>query len=78
MDTKDAIRNIIGNRLVVSYELIKDQMKKGSFCESEEWMMQSDPRNYTQSSWDNYLFGNDVMDPKTAFTPHLLHLLSDF
>lgn len=47
MDTKDQKWNIIGNRVVISYELNKDQMKRGSFCESENWIKKNDPRTYT-------------------------------
>jgi hypothetical protein len=46
MDTKDQKWNIIGNRGVISYELNKDQMKKGKFCDSEDWIKKNDPRTY--------------------------------
>ena len=50
MDTRDQKWNIIGNRGVISYELNKDSMKTGSFCDSEELVKKNDPRTYTHTS----------------------------
>jgi hypothetical protein len=36
-ETKDHKFNIIGKRAVISLEIVKEQMKKGSFCELDDW-----------------------------------------
>lgn len=75
MDTKDQKWNIIGNRVVISYELDKKQPKKGSYCESEHWMIKNDPRNYTSPDMVKYDY---ITLPKTVAGPHFAIIFDDF
>lgn len=53
-------------------------MKKGNFCDSEDWVKKNDPRIYKfESGIENYIKKFDKFDPE-LIGPHLGKIYQDF
>ena len=83
IETYDQKINIIENRAIISYQLNKkDPMKKGFFCENDEWTLKNDPRNYTFLEGEENFFLNRTNEGRTSLAqiaaPQLSQVLEGF
>ena len=88
MDVKEHKLNFDDNRLVMSFQLNKNKMNVGDFCDNEAWVNMTDPRTYkynldniksfeTELSKEAFFKNADKFDPHN-FVHHIAHIFKEY